>query len=141
MNSSINLTSLFTFLYLLDRSPVADTVVVNARVIRLDVGRLMALIALCVFLWSSNAENVLRCPSENSDYTTEGGPRCDLVRTNEGLKRPYVCVVLRLHSPRMCVWSTLCVLRVVLFTIFSRDLVSHISSSQTLHPWSTQKHS
>ncbi len=49
MNSSINLTSLFTFLYLLDRSPVADTVVVNARVIRLDVGRLMALIALCVF--------------------------------------------------------------------------------------------
>ncbi len=45
MNSSINLTSLSTFLYLLDRSPVADTVVVNGRVIRLDVGRLMALIA------------------------------------------------------------------------------------------------
>lgn len=95
---------------------------------------------LCVLLWLSKAENVLCCPSENSDYTTGGEPRCDLVHTNEVLKRPYVCVVLRLHSPRMCVWSTLCVLRVVLFTIFSRDLVSHISSSQTLHPWSTQKH-
>lgn len=83
-------------------------------------------------LWLSKAEKVLPF-GRNSDYTTEGEPRCDLVRTNEGLKRRYVCVVLRLHSPRMCVWSTLCVLRVVLFTIFSRDLVSHISPSQTLH--------
>jgi len=39
----------------------------------------------------------------------------------------------------MCVWSTLCVLRVVLFTIFSRDLVSHILPSQTLN-LGPQKH-
>lgn len=138
MNSSINLTSLSTFLYLLDRSPVADTVVVNARVVRLDVGRLVALIALCFALVVQSREcSVLPFREFRLHYWMR---TCDLVRTNEGLKRPYVCVVLRLHSPRMCVWSNLCVLRVVLLTIFSRDLVSHISSSQTLHPWSTQKH-
>ncbi len=37
-----------------------------------------------------------------------GGPRCDLVRTNEGLKRPYVCVVLRLLTQNVCVEHSLC---------------------------------
>lgn len=118
---------------MLDKSPVADTAVVNARGIRLDVGRLMALIALCFALVVKGRECAVLLFGKNSDYTTGGEPRCDLVWTNEGLKRLYVCVVLRLHSPRMCAWSTLCVLRVVLFTIFSRDLVSHILLSRTLH--------
>lgn len=35
---------------MLDKRPVADTAVVNAKIIRLDVGRLMALIAVCFAL-------------------------------------------------------------------------------------------
>lgn len=133
------LTSLPTFLCLLDKSPVADTAVVNARVIRLDVWRLMALIAASFTLVVWGRECSVLPFSMNSDYTTGEEPICDLVCANEGLKREDVCVVLRLNSPRMCVWSTLCVLRVVLFTIFSRDLVSHILPSQTLN-LGPQKH-
>lgn len=100
--------------------------------------RQMAKIFLCCISVVKGRECSVLPYGKNSPHTTKGEPGCDLVIMNE--PRDHVCILYRLHSPRMFLWSTRCVLKVVLLTIFSRDLVSHIFPPQhwVLDCWSTR---